>query len=44
MLGDIYIKFHQKEQAMKYFLSALERDPNNYDSLFTLGAIKEEEQ
>ena len=43
MLGSIYLKFQQKEQASHYFRSALERDPANYDALFTLGSIKEEE-
>ena len=42
LLGDIYVKYGQKDQAIKYYENALERDPNNYEVTFALGAIKEE--
>ena len=44
MLGSIYIKFEQNDQASHFFKSALERDPFNYESLFTLGALKQKSQ
>lgn len=40
LLGDIYVKYGQKDQAIKYYENALERDPNNYEVTFALGAIK----